>query len=83
MILSGDNKIGVRLPKYKWLENLINIVGPIVATSANKKGDTPPKNFAEISPDLIKLADLTIKTDENLGGKPSVVFDLVKNQVLR
>lgn len=82
-IILGDGKIGVRLPKYKWLEKLINIVGPIVATSANKKGERPPTKFPEISPELIKQADLTIKTLENLSGTPSTVFDLELNMTLR
>jgi len=82
-IILGDEKIGIRLPKYSWLEKLIDEVGPIVATSANKKGERPPKNFTEISPQLIREADLTIKSDENLSGVPSSVYDLEHDLIIR
>ncbi len=82
-ILVKDNKIGIRLPKYQWLEKLINIVGPIVASSANKKGERPPAKFEAIDQDIIKLADLTIKTDQKLPGKPSRVYDLELKKDLR
>ncbi len=82
MILQ-DGKIGIRLPKFLWLEKLINIVGPIVTSSANKKGEQPPKKFSEISSELIKLADLTIKTNEKLSGVPSSVYDIENDLKIR
>lgn len=82
MIL-GDEKIGVRLPKHKWLEKLIDTVGPIVASSANKKGDRPPTKFTEISPELIKQSDLTIQANETLSGIPSQIYDLTTNKIIR
>lgn len=82
MILK-DGKVGIRLPNYRWLEKLIDMIGPIVATSCNKKGNRPPVNFHEIDPEIIKLADLTIKTSEKLSGMPSKVIDLETEQIIR
>ena len=83
MILSSDNKIGVRLPQHAWLEELIDKVGPIVATSANKKGYRPPSKFADIQSQIIKEADLVIQTDETLAGTPSQIYDLENKKYLR
>lgn len=82
-IITKDNKIGIRLPQSVWLEKLIEIVGPIVTSSANKKGEPAPSKFEEIDPDIIEKADLTIKTDEKLSGKPSRVYDLKLKKYLR
>ena len=82
-ILLEDNKVGVRLPQYPWMIELINQVGPIVASSANKKGERPPKKFSEISQQIIKKADLTVETEEILSGKPSAVYDLEKDTFVR
>lgn len=82
MIL-GNDKIGIRLPQYPWLEKLIDAVGPIVTSSANKKGDKSPRNFMEISSELIRQADLTIQTNEVLSGKPSTAYDPENNLTIR
>lgn len=75
-ILIKNNKVGLRIPKYPWLKNLIDITGPIAASSANKKGEQPPVKFEKISQNIISQADLIIKTDKNLTGKPSKIYDL-------
>jgi len=82
-ILLKRNKIGIRLPKLTFLEKLIDKVGPIAASSANKKGERPPAKFTEIKSDIIEHADLVIKIDEKLSGKPSRVYDLELKKYLR
>lgn len=82
-MITQNGTIGVRLPNHSWLSNLINEVGPIVAASANKRGQETPTSFSQISPEIIEEADLTIKTDEKMAQKASTIFDLAKNQVLR
>lgn len=83
MIVDEDGTIGLRLPQYKWLEKLIDEVGPIVATSANKKGEKAPANFADISEQIIKEADLVIKSDEKISGKPSSIYNLSNQKKIR
>jgi L-threonylcarbamoyladenylate synthase len=82
-MITENGTIGVRLPRFIWLENLIDEVGPIVATSANKKGEQTPTQFSQISDKILEEADLVIKTDEKLSQKASTIFDLAKNQILR
>ena len=81
--LIKDNKVGIRLPKYRWLEKLINMAGPIVASSANKKGEPAPSSFGEIDKEILHQADLAIKTDKKLPGLPSRVYDLELKKYLR
>lgn len=82
-IIIKDGKIGIRLPQYKWLEDLIEKVGPIVASSANFRGEKAPSNYNELNQNLTKQADLTIKTNVNLGNNPSRIYNKVSGEYLR
>lgn len=82
-IITKDNKIGIRLPQSAWLEKLINVAGPIVTSSANKKGEPAPARFAEVDQNITEQVDLTIKTDEDLPGIPSKVYDLEHKRYIR
>ena len=53
------------------------------AVLMTKKRDTPPKNFTEISPELIKLADITIQTSETLSGISSTIYDIEHYKIIR
>jgi L-threonylcarbamoyladenylate synthase len=43
----GTNTLAFRLPKNKWLQDLIKETGPLVAPSANPEGLPPAKNISE------------------------------------
>lgn len=89
-ILIKDGKVGIRIPKNLWLEKLIDNAGPIVVSSANKKGGKTPTKFNEIDYKIIEQADLSIKTDlssgtigKQLSGKPSRIYDIELKQYYR
>lgn len=82
-IISADQTVGVRLPNHEWLKKIIDIVGPIVATSANKKGERAPSIFNDIDPDFMRDIDLVIKSEENPTGKPSQVYDFTTGKFIR
>jgi len=82
-IITENNTIGVRLPHYVWLENLIDEVGPIIASSANKTSEKTPVNFSEVSNDILNEVDLVIKTDEEGSAKASTILDITKNHIIR
>src|SRR3990167_7362523 len=82
-ILIKDGKIGIRLPQSGWLEKIIDMAGPIVTSSANKKGEPAPSSYSEIDPEIIQKADSAIKTDEKLLGIPSRVYDLELKKFFR
>ena len=50
-ILIKNGKVGIRLPQYPWLEKIIDKVGPMVVSSANKKGASPPAKFVNTKKD--------------------------------
>jgi len=76
-----ENKIGIRIPNYKFLSLLLKkIKKPLAQTSANISGMPTPANIKGIlkqfknrkfQPDLIIDAG-------NLGQKPSIVLDLTE-----
>lgn len=82
-ILLKDNKIGVRVPNDDWLQNLLEITGPIVASSANLKGENAPKKYVDINQKLLEQVDLVIKSDIISVHSPSAVLDIETNQKLR
>lgn len=83
ILVSDAGTVGVRLPNSVWLKDLIDEAGPIAASSANKKGDLTPLRFDQISPQILEEADLVIKTNQELGGKSSAIFDLTTGEYLR
>ncbi len=82
-VLLKNNKIGFRIPNDKWIEMLINNIGPIVASSANKAGEKPPKKFADIDNEILEQADLVIKSDKISTSPPSTVYDIEENKIIR
>ena len=48
----GKNSLAFRLPKLDWLRNLIQLTGPLIATSANLSGLPTPNNLIEIKRQL-------------------------------
>ena len=83
ILVSEAGTVGVRLPNLPWLKDLIDQVGPIVASSANKKGELTPLGFDQVSIQILEEADLVIKTTEKLAGKSSAIFDLTTGKYLR
>lgn len=82
-ILIKDNKIGVRVPNDMWLQKLLEISGPIVASSANLAGESTPEKFSDINPELLEQVDLIIKSDKISNNNPSKIIDLEENKIIR
>ena len=76
--ISPDGSIGLRIPKNKWLQDLIKITGaPLVATSANPAAKKAAKTAGQAAkyflnahhkPDLFVDAGLISK-------RPSIIID--------
>jgi len=45
--LSKDGGISLRLPKEKWLRDVLNQTGPLIATSANLEGEKEAESIEE------------------------------------
>lgn len=48
----GKNSLAFRLPDLEWLRDLLNLTGPLIATSANVSGLPTPGNLEDIKKQL-------------------------------
>ena len=75
----GTKDVGVRIPDFPKLQKMIAKLGvPLVATSANFRGDPAPVKFKEISRDFLSLVDYAIEDDSG-GPKASTVVRYLKD----
>lgn len=81
-LLESEKKtLGVRLPSYEWIQNLVHAYGkPLTATSANISGRSPhyePHGFMdELSDEKRKLIDAVVDAGKLPRNKPSTIVDL-------
>jgi len=60
-VLADDSSIGIRLTKDEFSKKLIQqLKSGIISTSANMSGSSSPKNFKDISPDIINQVDYVV-----------------------
>lgn len=60
--IAADGSIGIRICRDEFCNQLISRFGkPIISTSANFSGEKSPSFFDEISEELIKSVDYTVK----------------------
>lgn len=59
--VAEDGSVGIRIPMMEFCRKLISSFGrPIVSTSANISGQPAPKNYAEISDEILLSADYIV-----------------------
>lgn len=81
-VTGGTSKVGLRMPDYPELTQLITQLGqPLVTSSANKAGEPPATKKHLIDPDIIKQVDF-LYDGECSDSPPSTVVD-VSGPVLR
>jgi len=65
-LIAADGSIGIRVSKDIFNKKLIEkLRKPIVSTSANISGETTPKNYDEISNEIIDSVDYVVKWRQN------------------
>lgn len=77
-LISADKSLGMRLVQepfcFKLLERMKK---PLVSTSANISGQSTPKSFKEISPEIIKGVDYVVNLHhEKITVNPSTIIKL-------
>ena len=78
-LLATDGSVGIRITNEGFSQQLVQrFRKPIVATSANIRGQKPPQNYAEISEDVKKSVDyiVTYRQDDFSRSKPSSIIKL-------
>ena len=71
-------KIGIRVPKHRFMLDLLREAGPLVVTSANLKGGVPANTSREVCG---LLADAVVE-GESGGNPPSTVVEIVDNKII-
>jgi len=78
-LTAGTGTVTVRLPQPEdMLALLAAFGGPLVSTSANKSGEPPVYDMADLPPDLYALA-----CERELSGGVSRIYDMASGQWLR
>lgn len=76
-ITAGTGKVGARIPAHKVARALAKrLDAPITGTSANLSGNAGCSTIADISPDLLREADLILDAGPLRGGPGSTVIDV-------
>jgi len=83
--LSTTQTIGVRIPNFKLTRELLNLTGPLAATSANLSGLPSALTAGQVSQSLGGKIDLILDGGTAPGGVASTVLDCTgeKFQILR
>jgi L-threonylcarbamoyladenylate synthase len=71
----GAATLAVRIPALEWLRELVSRTGPLVSTSANRSGERPVQDPAELARDLQQQLDAVVDGGV-LSGEPSAILDL-------
>jgi L-threonylcarbamoyladenylate synthase len=80
-LLASDNTIGVRIPEFAWLLELLKIIDcPLLSPSANFGGEPAPRKLAEIDKNLIKLVDYVVAIEPE-GKEPSTIVKIENDRV--
>jgi len=78
-LVANDGSIGIRITNEAFTQQLIQrFRKPVVSTSANISGQKSPQNFAEISEEIKKSVDYTVKfrQDDLSRSHPSGIIKL-------
>ena len=80
-LIAEDNTLAIRVASDKFCQYLINKFGkPIVSTSANISGEPTPRQFKDISPEILKGVDYVVNLpDVNKAPSPSSIIKLAND----
>lgn len=85
-LISSDGSIGIRITDEVFSRELCRqFRKPIVSTSANISGESPPSRFSQISPEIKNGVDyvVTFRQKEHNDAKPSGIVKLGKNGTIK
>lgn len=78
--LGPGKTIGIRMPDHAFVLRLINEVGPLAVTSANRSGEMSPTTAIEVLQQLEGSFELLIDGGQTTGQVPSTVVDCTGNK---
>ena len=78
-LIADDGSVGIRVVRHEFCQQLIQrLRKPLVSTSANISGSASPKNFGQVSAEIIDGVDHVVDLEQHdLGEKtPSTIMRL-------
>jgi L-threonylcarbamoyladenylate synthase len=78
-VINEDGSVGIRVVKHAFCQQLIQRFRlPIVSTSANISGEPAPKNFSEVSQEIIDGVDYVVNLEQEASEEktPSTIMKL-------
>lgn len=85
-LLAPDGSAGIRITRERFSRELVNrLRAPLVSTSANISGATPPQSFHDISSDILEGVDYVVcfGRDEDKPRTPSAVIKISDGGVVK
>ncbi|MEW6338624.1 MAG: L-threonylcarbamoyladenylate synthase [Acidobacteriota bacterium] len=79
---AGDSTLAVRVPDAPLLRSLLQRVGPLTATSANRSGTPPEVDPAAIATSIGSELDLLLDGGTTPGGAASTLLDATGTRVI-
>lgn len=74
-LTAGTGTVGIRLPACQDLMPLLQAVGPLTGTSANRSGAPPAQTAEEVEASMGSQLDLIVNGGRTPGGRPSTIVD--------
>jgi len=75
-VTAGTHSVGIRFSAWQPLCELLQRVGPLTGTSANREGMPPPTTAEEVRYYFGDALDLIVDAGPTPGGRPSTVIDV-------
>ena len=76
VITGGKTTVGVRMPSHPVAQKLIDITGPLAATSANRSGRPSPLTAEHVRADLNGMIAAIVEGGPAVQGMESTIIDL-------
>ncbi|MCP4121826.1 MAG: threonylcarbamoyl-AMP synthase [Bacteroidetes bacterium] len=63
-LLAEDGTVAIRIVQNEWIKQIIKLFdAPLVSTSANTSGQSPPPDFKSLEKEILKATDLVVTED--------------------
>ncbi len=76
-VIAKDGSIAIRITRDEFCKNLVSALRkPVISTSANLSGKTPPSSFSEVENEIIDGVDYVVnwRQEENKKIQPSTIL---------
>ncbi len=77
--ISATDTVGIRAPDHEFALALLQMYGPLAATSANRSGQPGATTAEQVFSSLSGMIDLIVDGGESAGGVSSTVVDFTAN----